>query len=144
MDAQQPKFHEWFHKFLIYFALWMFAAFAVLNSIKYIMDCREDGYDGSDFVLILIVNVLIIAVGFFIIKARFDLAAFREKAPKELLIAFVTWAVLCLLNHLARDYIGNDDVDSSFIITAVILAGWGIALYRYYHARGYLFKKPAE
>ena len=30
MNEQTPKFHPWFHKFVVWFALWAYAAFAVI------------------------------------------------------------------------------------------------------------------
>ena len=139
MKEQQPKFHEWFHKFLIWFALWMMAAFAILNSLRYIMRHKENGYQGMELAMIVIVNGLTILVGLFIVKVRFDLAAFREKAPVELLGAFLSWAALNLINWWVTESIGNDEGDRSLIVSAFILACWGIAVYRYYHDRGYLF-----
>ncbi len=140
MSEQQPKFHKWFHNALIYFFLWMFAAFAVLYGAKIIYEGQMNGYHGTELALIVVVNALLILLGLFTVKVRFDLAAFREKAPKELLGACIAGAVLCLANYWIEDYTG-DDFNRSFITTAVILVCWGIALYRYYHDRPYLFKE---
>lgn len=139
MTQQQPKFHEWFHKFLIYFALWALSAFAILYGAKFIMSGVENGYHGTELTLLIIVNALLIAAGLFTIKARFDLAAFRGIAPKELLIASVAAAALCLANYWVED-IAGDDFNRSLLSTALILACWGIAVYRYYRDRPYLFK----
>lgn len=138
MSEQQPKFHPYFHKFMIYFALWMFAAFAVLFGIKHILDGIENGYHGFELFLLIAVNALLIVLGLFTVKVRFDLAAFRGIAVKELLIAAVAGAVLCLANNWVRDYMG-DDTNMSFVTAAIFLVAWGYAVHRYYKDRPYLF-----
>ena len=73
MTEKKVKFHKWFHKFLVNFAMWAFGAFAILFGIQYIFEAKMDGYSGSEFMMILIVNVLLIAVGLFTFKTRFGL-----------------------------------------------------------------------
>ena len=140
MSEQQPKFHEWFHKFLINFFMWACAAFAILYGVRFIYSGIENGYSGIDLVLLIAVNALLIALGIYTIKVRFDLAAFREKAPKELLGICIAGAVLCLANYWVED-ISGDDFNRSLLSTAGILVCWGFVLYRYYNERPYLFKK---
>ena len=139
MSEQKFKFHKYFHNFRIYFFLWACAIFAVLYGIKFIYEGRMNGYEGVELALLIIVNVLLIAVGVFTVKARFDLAAFRERAPKELLGASIAGAILCLANYWVED-IAGDDFNRSLITTAILLVCWGIVLYRYYHNRPHLFK----
>ena len=86
-------------------------------------------------------SALFVAVGIFIIIARFDLAALRKKAPKELLIAFLLLALLCFVNLWRINYIDIGEPDKNNILTAIVFACWGIVLFRYYHDRGYLFEE---
>ena len=72
MSEQQPKFHPYFHKFMIYFALWMFAAFAVLFGIKLIYNGIENGYRDMELTLLIVVNALLIVLGLFTVKVRFE------------------------------------------------------------------------
>ena len=137
MSEQQPKFHPWFHKFLVNFALWAFAAFAVLYGVKDISSSVENGV--SFLPLAIMAGVLLILLGLFLIKVRFDLAAFRAIAPKELLWACVAGAVICLFKLLLEE-ISAEDLSSRHVISAVIFLCWGIALFRYYNDRPYLFK----
>ena len=135
---KKVKFHRWFHNFLVNFATWAFGAFAILFGIQYIFEAKMNGYSGSEFIMIVIVNVLLIAVGLFTIKTRFDLAGFRSVALMGLPGVCIAGAVVCLANCLVADMVG-DDINRRLLSTAFILICWAIALYRYYHERAYLF-----
>ena len=141
MSEQQPKFHPWFHKFMIFFALWAYALFAFLYGIRNIWRAVENGVEFLPLVIIL--NVLLILLGVFTIAVRFDLAAFRPRAPKELLGICLGAAAIIRLLQLVR-HLSAEDVDSGRILSAVIFTCWGIALYRYYNDRKYLFTRAAE
>ena len=138
MMDKKVKFHRRFHNFLVNFAMWAFGAFAILFGIQYIFEAKMNGYSGSEFIMIVIVNVLLIAVGLFTIKTRFDLAGFQPVALMELPGVCIAGAVVCLANCLVADMVG-DDINRRLISTALILICWAIALYRYYHERAYLF-----
>ena len=131
MGDQQMTYSKALHNFLIYFFLWACAAFAILFGIRFIYFGRMNGYEGIDLVMLILVNGLLIALGGFLIKVRFDLAAYRSKAPREMVIACIAGAVLCLANYLVED-IAGDDFNQSLVTTAFILVCWAIALYRYY------------
>ncbi len=139
MEQKKTQYSKALHSFLIYFALWAGAAFAVLFGIRFIYFGKMNGYEGFELVMLILVNVLLIALGLFTVKTRFDLAAFREKAPKELLGVCIAGAVLCLANYWVED-IAGDDYNRSLIPTAVILLIWGVALYRYLRLHADLFK----
>lgn len=139
-EQQTPKFHPWFHKSLIYFFLWMFAVFAVLYGAKYIYSGVENGYHGTELVMLIVVNALLILLGLFIIKVRFDLAAFREIAVKEILWACIAAAVICLGNYWVKE-IAGDDNSPRLIGSAGIFLCWGYVLHKYYKDRPYLFKE---
>ena len=137
MDEQQPKFHEWFHKFLTCFALWVFPLFGVVFGIQYISFARENRVHME--ALIIILSVLLILASLFCIKARFDLAAFRRIAIKEILgVCFAAAAAVFLINFLL--YNNGDKEDMRRAWDALILVAWGIAIYRYYSGRSYVFK----
>ena len=138
MTDQKARLHQWFHLFLVNFALWAFGAFAILYGIRFIYEAKMDGYSGSEFLMIAVVNILLIATGLFTIKTRFDLAGFRSVALTELPGVCIAGAVLCLAKCLVADMIG-EDINRSLFTTAFILICWAIALYRYYHERAYLF-----
>lgn len=138
MTDERVKLHQWFHKFLVNFALWAFGAFAILYGIRFISDAKMNGYSGGEFMMVVAVNVLLIATGLFTFKTRFDLADFRPAALKELPGVCIAGAVLCLANCLAADMAG-DDINRRLPSTAFILVCWAFILYRYYHERAYLF-----
>lgn len=141
MSEQQPKFHPWFHKFLIWFALWAYALFAILYGVRNILSAVENGVEYLPLVILL--NALLILLGLFTVLARFDLAAFRPRAPKELLGICLGAAAIVLLLQGVR-HLSGEDVDGSRLFSAVIFACWGIALYRYYNDRQYLFRQADE
>ena len=137
--TKKPKLHQWFHNFLIYFAMWVFGAFAILYGIKTIYEAEMNGYHGAEFVMVIIVNVLLIGVGLVTFKTRFDLADFRLIALKELPGVCIAGAVICLASCLVANTIGYD-MDRGLLFTAFILICWAFGLYRYYHEREYLFR----
>ena len=139
MTDQKARLHQWFHLFLVNFALWAFGAFAILYGIRFIYEAKMDGYSGSEFLMIAVVNILLIATGLFTIKTRFDLADFRLIALKELPGVCIAGAVVCLVNCQVANVIGYD-MNRRLIFTAFILICWAFGLYRYYHEREYLFR----
>lgn len=52
---------------------------------------------------------------------------------------FLICFALCLGNYWVDDIAGNDS-NTGLVLTALILACWGIALYRYYNSRPSLFR----
>ena len=138
MSEKKQQYSKFFHGFMIYFAMWAFAAFAILYGIKFIYEGQMNGYEGFDLVMLIIVNALLIGLGLFAIKVRFDLAGYKEKAPKEILWICIIGAVLCLANYWVED-IAGDDFNRSLLSTAFILAIWGIGVYRYYRLHADLF-----
>ena len=137
MSENQPKFHEWFHKFLINFAMWAFPLAGVIEGIRYIMFSAENG--AECLVIVIILSVLLILASLFCIKARYYLAAFRRIAVKEILWVCLAAAACIFLINFALDQDGAID-DMSRGWSGLIVAVWGFVLYRYYNAREYLFK----
>ena len=137
MSEQQPKLHQYFHNFMIYFAVWAYAAFAILYGVRHILSVIENG--ASYMALDIVLSVLLIAVGIITIKARFDLAAFRAIAIRELPGTCIAAAVIFLCLHWVEDLSGEDCYQGC-VFKAIVFACWGIALYRYYGARKHLFK----
>ena len=139
MTDKKVRLHQWFHNFLVNFALWAFGAFAILYGIRFIYEAKMDGYSGSEFMMVVFVNILLIAVGLFTFKTRFDLADFRLIALKELPGVSIAGAVVCLVNCQVANVIGHD-MNRRLIFTAFILICWAFGLYRYYHEREHLFR----
>ena len=138
MSEQKPKFHQWFHNFLIYFALWAYALLGIAFGIRDILFAQENGV--QYMVPVILLSVLLIGVSAFVIKVRFDLAAFRLQAPKELLGVCLAAAVLVFLIHLLL-YLPGDTDSLGRGRDAFIFAIWGFVLYRYYHDRPWLFQQ---
>ena len=135
-EQKQPALHPWFHKFMVYFALWVFPVLGVIYGIRCIIFAVENSchYQTLD----IIACVLLMGVSLFGIKARFDLAAFRKVALQELLIGFLAAAGVLLVMHLLY-YLPGDEDNYKKLFCAGWLAVWGIGVYRYYKSRGHLF-----
>lgn len=138
MSEQNMKFHPKFHQFIVNFILWAYAAIAVIAGIREIVSANENG--ASNYAGVIVFAVLLMLVGVFAVVVRFDLAAFRGRAPVELLILSFAAAVALFGLHLMLDIDGGDE-GMKRVITAVIVMLWGISLYRYYKQRPYLFEK---
>ena len=137
MVERQPKFHEWFHKFMIYFAMWAFPLVGVIEGIRYIIFAVENSV--SNKVIIIILSVPLVLASLFCIKARFDLAAFQRIAIKEILwVCLTAAATVFLINFLMEQNGDIDDLRRAW--GGLIVAVWGIAVYRYYNERAYVFK----
>ena len=137
MVERQPKFHEWFHKFMIYFAMWAFPLVGVIEGIRYIHFAVENSV--SNKVIIIILSVLLELASLFCIKVRFDLAAFKRIAIKEILwVCLTAAATVFLINFLMEQNGDIDDLHRAW--GGLIVAVWGIAVYRYYNERAYVFK----
>ena len=137
MSNTQPKFHEGFHKFLIYFALWAFPLIGVIEGILYILFASEN--NASCKAVVIILSVLLILASLFCIKVRFDLAAFRRIAIKEILwVCLAAGALVFLINFMLEQSGDIDDMRKGW--SGLIVAVWGFALYRYYKERPGLFR----
>lgn len=130
----EPKFHKWFHNFLICFALWAFAAFAVLFGAKFAYYAFMDG----EGFLQVILSVLIMLLGPFLIKIRYDLARFDDVVLKEIMIAGIAGAGLCLALYFVQTLPG-DGANVKLIPSAIVIFCLAVSVYRYYSDRLYLF-----
>lgn len=138
MNEQQPKFHPWFHNFIIYLALWVLALFALILGIRHGWMALADGFGGIESLLQFVICALLVATGVVTIKLHFDLAAFRTIALKEMIIATVAGVAACLVSFLINYFVIGDNYMSQ-IPSAIFIAAWGLSVYRYYNARPYLF-----
>jgi len=138
MNEQSPKFHRWFHNFLIYFAMWAFPLFGIAYGVRYILFARENNVSWEALVILL--AVMLILLSLFAVRVRFDLAAFRAAAPRELLGVCLAAAAVIFLIHLLLYQSGAIEKMRG-AGDAGIFAIWGVVLYRYYHERAYLCKE---
>ncbi len=135
MSEKKPKYHIFFHNFMIWFALIAFALVCFAFCWRNIDSACQDGYSGMDLVVIVAVNLLLAALGIMLIKTRFDLAAYRKKVLKELPACCYAGAVICILNGLVDKNYFEGDLFPQMIFAGVIVAVWGFVLNRYYKER---------
>ena len=125
---KEQKFSEGFHKFVIWFMLWVCGLGMIGIGIRNMAYAIEDGV--SPLPLVIIMQIVLILSGLLVIKARFDLAKMKRIAPKELLAAFLAAAFAFFVDWRIYD-VNGELVESTFLF-ALLSACWGIALYRYY------------
>jgi len=133
---KKTEYKMWFHNFMIYFALWAFAAFAAAYGVRGISDSIQNGMRHT--ALFVIAWGLLVADAAYLVKVRFDMAGFRQNAPRELLIAGLAGAgILLLIQGLI--HISAEDVYAKDVESALIIAIWTIGVYRYVNIHQDLF-----
>ena len=135
-EKKKNEYKMWFHNFMIYFVIWAFAVLAAAFGVRGISDSIQNGMRHTT--LFVIAWGLLIADAVYLVKVRFDMAGFRQNAPKELLIAGLAGAgILLLIQGLV--YISAEDVYARDVESALIIALWTIGVYRYVNMHQNLF-----
>lgn len=152
MDAQNPKpeFGMKWHKFLIYFSLWVGA---VMNAVSALMMITGEHYGGNRDVVYsvypsmktvdVIFGLMLIVVSVYMIYTRFQLAGFRTGAPKKLNWVYalsLTFSLLYLA--VAAGVIGlplGDMMDSDTWATILTSIAMMVVNSVYYGKRSELF-----
>ena len=131
--CKESGIHRFFLRFMNNFGLWALAAFTFLYSGIQLFDLWENGAENVAFQIVL--NLLLIAAGVLFIRTRFDLAAYNSCGIGELLAAHLVVAAVFILWHLT-----DSGTDEHCLFKAFLFGCWGIALFRYYSSKSYLFK----
>lgn len=126
--AREQKFAEWFHKLLINFWMWVCAGVLLWVAGYNLLDATGNHIDW--WIPLSILQVIQIGSAALLIKARFDLARWKRKALKEILIAALMSAAIFLIDFLVHD--ANGDLKENTVLFALLAACWGIGVYRYY------------
>lgn len=146
-DAKsQPM--KWF-QFMIYFGLW---ASALLNAYSGIQQLTGANY-GADADLIyslysglkaldVIVGLGMLALAVFAIYTRFQLAAYRQKAPKLFLCVYLADGILQLFYYLGAIIILPNEV-SAFINASTIIATLSVCAIMIWANKVYFKKRAA-
>lgn len=138
-SAADPKNYKlgW-HKFLIYFGLWVAGLLDIASGIQNVrLSSQLMQYLQTYGALFLILGAAAIVLGIFLIYVRFQLARFRKNAPKKLLIAIVIGLITSLVALATGLSLGADMSDSA---GAIIGEGVGLFVcWRYYSSREELF-----
>lgn len=130
--AVQPDLSHYkmgYHKFMVYFMMWFWAAVCLLNCITgpyvdfYGVCCLAYGALAAVFVYV-----------------RFQLAKFKKGAPKKLLYTVIAYAVVTMVASITMSTMTGVALDSSAAAGPVVFVGaWGIGSWRYYASRSELF-----
>lgn len=121
--AQFPM--KW-HKWLIYFVLWVHAVINTINAAAY---CSYISVSGRA----LLFAVVYFALAAFAVYARFQLAKFRRGAPKKLLV-YLLCDIACSVVVAALAGTLANSASHIGIVGAQVLWNW-----RYYSSRDELF-----
>jgi heme/copper-type cytochrome/quinol oxidase subunit 3 len=128
MTDRNAKTFKSFHKVMVNFILWLFAAAPVIIGGLNIYNANMNG---APMTAVIIAAVLLFGSSILLVKARFDLKNGEIRGATEILIAGFIIAAAFLIDWLAvwPDY--GSVVENSFLYP-LIAACWGISIYRYY------------
>ena len=150
------------HNFLIYFGLWVGAAYNITAAIKlllgldYTSETRGETVNISDVVYAMfdglqvvdiVFGALLFAIAGLAIYTRFQLSAFRKKGPKLLMAVYIASTVwnltytVCVVAIVGFDVLDSTDVISNTIGNLVGSVVAVIINYIYYNKRYDLFTK---
>lgn len=121
-----PVFPMKWHKFLIYFALWLNGILNMLGGLALLSLISENGLYG-------VIGAIMIALGAYTIYVRFQLAGLRSGAPKKLLILLGCTFAINVLNVLGSG-LQENNVPALVSSLAMMAYSW-----RYYSSRAELF-----
>ena len=136
MNTKQHQFSTAFHKFLVNGLLWVCGIGMILVGCQNIAYAIEDHVPPQ--VLIIVLQVVLMLAGGLLIRARFELAAFRKSGTVKLLAAFLAAAAVFLFDWRVHEVQG-ELVEGSYLFP-LLSACWGIAIFRYYRTFDGLLK----
>lgn len=127
VDISQYKMG--YHKFMVNFMMWFWAAICLLN-------CIVGPF--VDFYGVCCLAYGVLAVVY--VYVRFQLAKFKTGAPKKLLYTVIAYAVVLLVSNMTLSSMTGMPMEGSSISGPIIFVGaWGIGSWRYYTSRSELF-----
>ncbi len=130
--AAQPDLSQYkmgYHKFMVNFMLWFWAAVCVLS-------CVSGPYVDFYGVCCLAYGALAVAY----VYVRFQLAKFKTGAPKKLLYTVIAYAAVTIISNITAANMMGVALEANTVSGPVIFVGaWGIGSWRYYTSRSELF-----
>lgn len=128
-QADISQYKMGYHKFMVNFMLWFWAAICLLN-------CIAGPYVDFYGVCCLAYGVLAVAY----VYVRFQLAKFKTDAPKKLLYTVIAYAVVLLVSNITISSMTGMPMEASAMSGPMVFVGaWGIGSWRYYSSRSELF-----
>ncbi|MBR3765240.1 MAG: hypothetical protein IKK57_11925, partial [Clostridia bacterium] len=128
-QPDQSQYKMGYHKFMVYFMMWFWAAICVVN-------CISGPYVDFYGVCCLAYGVLAVAY----VYVRFQLARFKTNAPKKLLYTVIAYAAVTIIASIVAADMSGTELDPSSVSGPVLFVGaWGIGSWRYYSSRSELF-----
>ena len=121
-----PVFPMKWHKFLIYFALWLNGILDILSGLALLIMISENGLYGA-------IGAVMLGLGAYTIYVRFQLAGLRSGAPKKLMILLGCTFAINVLNALGTG-LQSSNIPVLSGSLASMLYSW-----RYYSSRAELF-----
>ena len=121
-----PVFPMKWHKFLIYFALWLNGILNMLGGLALLIMISENGLYGA-------IGAVMLGLGAYTIYVRFQLAGLRSGAPKKLMILLGCTFAINVLNALGTG-VQSSNIPVLSGSLASMLYSW-----RYYSSRAELF-----
>ena len=129
-SANPKNYKLGWHKFLIYFWIWVAALGSIVDGIR----CFQWT---QDLPLYGLIGLAEIAYGVFLIYVRFQLAKFKKDAPKKLIVSN---GISCGIDLIVVIYIASLGGDVSTAVSSMMLSLALVGLnWRYYSPREELF-----
>ena len=135
-NAQAPdpsQYKMGWHKWLIYFILWLWMVIDASNGIT----CMQYAQYASGF--LVVIGLAYLAMAVVDVVVRFQLAKFKEGAPKMLLYLTLSSVAVELLFYITISSSPYFTVDSSAATMIVARIAFAIGNHRYYASRSDLF-----
>lgn len=135
------------HKFLIYFVLWFGAVVNLANGIAYFYAAKSMSTMLINPViniqhmqiLDVVMGVVVILLAAFAIYTRFQLAAFKTKAPKLLIAFYALGGVINFGRSVALSFITEGVTFSDQVVSLAVAAIMCVINYVYFKNRADLF-----
>ena len=129
MNGKSAKGFDFFHKMMIYFALWVYAGMLAFTAIRNIVYAKMND-PTSEFIIELLIQLILLGSAILLIKARFDLKNGDIGGARKILIAGLMATLVFIIELMTVDVLGGF-VEINFFYPLLAMA-LSISTYRYY------------
>lgn len=129
MNGKSAKTFDFFHKMMIYFALWVFAGMLVFIALRNIVYAKMND-STNEFIIELLIQMILLGSAVLLIVARFDLKNGSISGARKILIAGLMATLVFIIELMTVDVLGGF-VEINFFYPLLAMA-LSISTYRYY------------
>lgn len=129
MNGKSARTFDFFHKMMIYFALWVFAGMLAFTAVRNIMYAKMNDPTG-EFIIELLIQLILLGSAVLLIAARFDLKNGSISGARKTLTAGLMATLVFIIELMTVDVLGGF-VEINFFYPLLAMA-LSISTYRYY------------